>query len=148
MNALNVDEVIAQLLVSEGISSIEELALVPEEELARIEGFDEEIAQALKERARSWLEERRQALEAEAKELGVKEDLLNYERLDLETIIKLARQGIKSLEDLADLAGDELAEMLPGSGLSEAEAGAIVMDARVRLGWVTPSEAAEVSASA
>ncbi|MCS6877340.1 MAG: transcription termination factor NusA [Geminicoccaceae bacterium] len=148
VNALNVDEVIAQLLVSEGIGSVEELALVPEEELARIEGFDEEIAQALKERAQSWLEERRQALEAEARELGVKDDLLNFGRLDLETIIKLARQGIKSLEDLADLAGDELAEMLPGSGLSEAEAGAIVMDARVRLGWVAPTEAAEATASA
>ncbi len=138
VNALNVDEVIAQLLVTEGIGSIEELAAVPEEELAQIEGFDEEIAAALKERAQSWLEERRQALEAEARELGVAEDLLTYERLDLETIVKLARQGIKTLEDLADLAGDELAEMLPGSGLTAEAAGEVVMDARVRLGWIEP----------
>ncbi len=141
VNALNVDEVIAQLLVTEGIGSIEELAAVPEEELAQIEGFDEEIAAALRERAQSWLEERRQALEAEARELGVAEDLLTYDRLDLETIVKLARQGIKKLEDLADLAGDELVEMLPGSGLTAAAAGEVVMDARVRLGWVEPPAA-------
>jgi N utilization substance protein A len=141
--ALNVDEVIAQLLASEGISSIEELAAVPEEELAQIEGFDEEIAAALKERAQSWLEERRQALEAEARELGVSEDLLTYDRLDLESIVKLARQGVKSLEDLADLAGDELAEMLPGSGLGPEAAGEVVMDARVRLGWIEPPPAAQ-----
>jgi len=141
--ALNVDEVIAQLLASEGISSIEELAAVPEEELAQIEGFDEEIAAALKERAQSWLEERRQALEAEARELGVSEDLLTYDRLDLESIVKLARQGVKSLEDLADLAGDELAEMLPGSGLGPEAAGEVVMDARVRLGWIEPPAAAQ-----
>jgi len=149
--ALNVDEVIAQLLASEGISSIEELAAVPEEELAQIEGFDEEIAAALKERAQSWLEERRQALEAEARELGVSEDLLTYDRLDLESIVKLARQGVKSLEDLADLAGDELAEMLPGSGLGPEAAGEVVMDARVRLGWIEPPPAAreqEAAASA
>ncbi len=141
--ALNVDEVIAQLLASEGISSIEELAAVPEEELAQIEGFDEEIAAALKERAQSWLEERRQALEAEARALGVTEDLLTYDRLDLESIVKLARQGVKSLEDLADLAGDELAEMLPGSGLGPEAAGEVVMDARVRLGWIEPPVAAQ-----
>jgi len=141
--ALNVDEVIAQLLASEGISSIEELAAVPEEELAQIEGFDEEIAAALKERAQSWLEERRQALEAEARALGVTEDLLTYDRLDLESIVKLARQGVKSLEDLADLAGDELAEMLPGSGLGPEAAGEVVMDARVRLGWIEPPAAAQ-----
>ncbi|MCL6606902.1 MAG: transcription termination factor NusA [Geminicoccaceae bacterium] len=141
--ALNVDEVIAQLLASEGISSIEELAAVPEEELAQIEGFDEEIAAALKERAQSWLEERRQALEAEARALGVADDLLTYDRLDLESIVKLARQGVKSLEDLADLAGDELAEMLPGSGLGPEAAGEVVMDARVRLGWIEPPAAAQ-----
>jgi len=141
--ALNVDEVIAQLLASEGISSIEELAAVPEEELAQIEGFDEEIAAALKERAQSWLEERRQALEAEARALGVTEDLLSYDRLDLESIVKLARQGVKSLQDLADLAGDELAEMLPGSGLGPEAAGEVVMDARVRLGWIEPPVAAQ-----
>ncbi len=151
VNALNVDEVIAQLLVAEGIGSIEELAAVPEEELAQIEGFDEEIAAALRERATSWLEERRQALETEARELGVAEDLLSYDRLDLETIVKLARQGVKSLEDLADLAGDELAEMLPGSGLTPEAAGEIVMDARVRLGWIeppAPADEAEATASA
>ena len=141
--ALNVDEVIAQLLASEGISSIEELAAVPEEELAQIEGFDEEIAAALKERAQSWLEERRQALEAEARALGVTEDLLSYDRLDLESIVKLARQGVKSLQDLADLAGDELAEILPGSGLGPEAAGEVVMDARVRLGWIEPPVAAQ-----
>ena len=142
LNELNVEEVIAQLLVTEGFSSIEELAQAEVEELAQIQGFDEDIGAALKERAQTWVEERDQALRAEAEELGIADDLVEYDRLDLATIVALGRQGIKSLEDFADLAGDELVELLPSSGIDAAVAGDLIMDARVRLGWIEAPQAA------
>jgi N utilization substance protein A len=148
MNELNVEEVIAQLLVTEGFVSVEEVAAAGLEELSEIQGFDEEIAQALKERAVTWVEEREQALRAEAAELGVAEDLLGYERIDLATAVVLGRHGVKTLEDLADLAGDELVEMVPEASLSEELAGDIIMDARVRLGWIEPPGAAEAEVAA
>jgi N utilization substance protein A len=141
IEALNVEEVIAQLLVTEGFTSVSDVAYTETEELAEIEGFDEEIAEALKERAQAFLEEQEQALRAEAEELGLAEDLLGYDRLELATIVELGRKGVKSLEDLADLAGDELAELASDARLSVDEAGAIIMDARVRLGWIeAPAE--------
>ncbi|HET6468152.1 MAG TPA: transcription termination factor NusA [Geminicoccaceae bacterium] len=140
MDAMNVEEVIAQLLVTEGFTSVEEVAYCELDDLAAIHGFDEEIAAALKERAATWLEERDQALRAEAEELGLAEDLLGYDRLDLGTVVELGRKGVKSLEDLADLAGDELAELVPPGRLGGADPGEIIMDARVRLGWIEGPE--------
>jgi N utilization substance protein A len=141
VNELNVEEVIAQLLVTEGFTSVEELAFAEVEELAQIQGFDEEIGQALKERAETWMEEREQALRSEAEELGIAEDLLVYDRLDLATVVALGRHGVKSLEDLADLAGDELVELVPEAGLTDETAGDLIMDARVRLGWIEAAPA-------
>ncbi len=133
---LNVDEMIAQLLAAEGFLSIEDVAYAEVEELAAIQGFDEEIARALKERALEWLEQRDEQLRQEAEALGVSADLLAFEELDLAAIVELGRKGIKSLEDLAGLAADELQELLPELELSAEEAGEIVMRARVALGWV------------
>src|SRR3954468_13390059 len=79
VNELNVEEVIAQLLVTEGFSTVEELAYAELEELAQIQGFDEEIARALKERAETWIEEREQAFRAEAEELGIADDLAGFD---------------------------------------------------------------------
>ena len=79
MDALNVEEVIAQLLVTEGFASVQDVAYTETEELAGIEGFDEEIAEALKERAQAYLDEVEQNLRAEAAELGMAEDLLGYD---------------------------------------------------------------------
>ncbi|MFO1038208.1 MAG: transcription termination factor NusA [Geminicoccaceae bacterium] len=142
--ALNVEEVIAQLLVTEGFSSVQDLAGADSEELASIQGFDEEIAEALKERALSWLQEQEEALRAEAADLGIAEDLLTYEPLDLETVVELGRKGVKSLEDFADLAGDELVELLPQGRVTAEDAGDLIMDARIRLGWIeAPVEVAE-----
>jgi N utilization substance protein A len=138
VDALNVDEVIAQLLVTEGFTSVEDVAFADAQDLAGIQGFDEEIAEALRERAQSWLDERAEALSQEAQELGVAEDLMGYDRLDLEQIVTLARGDVKTLADLADLAGDELVELLPAAGLDLAQAGDIILDARVRLGWIEP----------
>ncbi|SNB52090.1 NusA antitermination factor [Arboricoccus pini] len=143
IDTLNVEEVIAQLLATEGFTSPEEVAYCELEELASIQGFDEEVAAALKERAQSYLEERNEALAAEAKELEIADDLLTYERLDLPTVVALGRSGVKTLEDLADLAADELVEQSGESGLDEAAAAEIIMDARVHLGWIEPPPAAE-----
>lgn len=138
VDQLNVEEVIAQLLATEGFGSVEEIAYSEVDELAMIQGFDEEIAQALKERAVSWLEEQEQALLEELDQLGVAEDLRNFEPLDLQTVVELGRKEVRTLEDLADLSGDEFVELLPGVELSAEEAGDIIMAARVTLGWVEP----------
>jgi len=130
VNALNVEEVIAQLLVTEGFSSVDEILYVDREELASIQGFDENVADALRERAEQYLAEREASLREEAATLGLSEDLLNFEELSLESIVALGRQGIKSLDDLADLAADELIELLPEAQLNEAEAGRLIMAAR------------------
>jgi N utilization substance protein A len=145
---LNVDEVIAQLLVTEQYTSIEEVAYAETEDLAAIQGFDEEIALALKERAQAALDERHAALQAEAEGLGIGADLLGYERLTLEQMVALGRAGIKTLEDLADLAADELVETLGGGAIDAAEASDIILDARIRLGWIEPPVAASEPAEA
>ena len=130
VEALNVEEVIAQLLVTEGFTKVEELVYVELDELASIQGFDESIAEALRERAQTYLAEQEAALRQEAAELGLAEDLLGFEALNLETIVALGRKGITSLDDLADLAADELIELLPDAGLTEADAGGLIMAAR------------------
>ncbi len=147
MESLNVDEMIAQLLAAEGFASIEEIAYAEVEELAAIQGFDEEIARALKERALEWLETRDEQLREEAEKLGVSSDLLSFEELDLASIVELARKGVRSLEDFAGLAADELVELLPELQLSEEDAGRMIMEARVQLGWVTPEAEAAAAAS-
>ena len=124
MDSLNVEEVIAQLLVTEGFASVQDVAYTETEELAGIAGFDEEIAEALKERAQAYLDEVEQNLRAEAAELGLGEDLLGYDGLPLATIVELGRKGVKTLEDLADLAGDELVELVPDAGIGADDAGA------------------------
>jgi N utilization substance protein A len=143
VEALNVEEVIAQLLVTEGFTKVEELVYVEPEELASIQGFDESIAEALRERAQTYLAEQEAKLREEAAELGLGEDLLGFDRLSLEAIVALGRQGIKSLDDLADLAADELVELLPDAGLTEAEAGELIMAARAH--WFGDAEDGEAS---
>jgi transcription termination/antitermination protein NusA len=130
VNTLNVEEVIAQLLVTEGFTSVDEIAYVDLAELASIQGFDESVAQALRERAETYLAEREQELRSEAAGLGIADDLLGFEALDLETVVALGRKGVKSLDDVADLAVDELVELLPDAGLTEESAGELIMAAR------------------
>jgi N utilization substance protein A len=149
VNALNVEEVIAQLLVTEGFSSVDEVLYVDREELASIQGFDETVADALRERAEQYLTEREASLREEAASLGLSEDLLGFEELSLESIVGLGRQGIKSLDDLADLAADELIELLPEAPLTEAEAGRLIMAARAHwFGDEQPDAAADAEAGA
>jgi len=130
MEALDVDDVIAHLLVTEGFSSVEEVAYVPAEELATIEGFDEEIAEELRERARTWLAERNAEFEAERKTLGVSDEIAALESVSPSMLVALGQGGIKTLDDLADLASDELLEILPEDSLTTEDANRIIMAAR------------------
>ncbi|HKY93664.1 MAG TPA: transcription termination factor NusA, partial [Kiloniellales bacterium] len=130
IEALDVDDVIAHLLVTEGFTSVEQVAYVPLEELAEIEGFDEEVANELRLRAQAWLEEQAKKLDAERKELGVEDALAQVPGLTMGLLVALGRKGIKKLDDLADLASDELIELLGKDSLDEEEANAIIMAAR------------------
>ncbi len=105
---LDVDETLAQLLVAEGFSELEEVAYVTMEELAMIEGFDEELAEELQDRAKEALERREEAARTKRRELGVEDDLAEMPILTEEMLVTLGEAGIKTLDDLADLATDEL----------------------------------------
>jgi len=154
MSSLDLDEFFAQLLVSEGFSNLEEVAFVEAEELLQIEGVDESTADELQTRAREFLEEQaRKALE-KAREMGVEDNLINFEGLTPQMLEALAEDGIKSLEDFATCADWELAggwttvdgERVKDDGILEsfdvslAEAQELVMTARVMLGWVDPED--------
>ncbi|PPR18270.1 MAG: hypothetical protein CFH37_00596 [Alphaproteobacteria bacterium MarineAlpha9_Bin7] len=127
---LNVDDVIAHLLVTEGFTDVEAVAFVPVEELGGIEGFDETLAGELRQRARTYLVERDEKLTAERRELGVHDDVAGIEGLSPANMVMLGQTGIKSLDDLADLASDELREIVGESELSIDDANAIIMSAR------------------
>jgi transcription termination/antitermination protein NusA len=150
MQALDVDETLAQLLASEGFAKVEELALVEARELATIEGLDETMAEELQSRASTYLERRATELDEKRKSLGVKDDLANFEGLSPEMIVALGEAGVKSLEDLADCATDELTGWnerkdgqttkhkgaLSDLDVSQVEAQDLIMKARVQLGWI------------
>jgi N utilization substance protein A len=152
---LNIDELVAQLLVSEGFTSIEEVAYVELDELSSIEGFDEETADELQARARESLEEVvAQALE-KARGLGAQEDLITFEGLTPQMVAALAENGITTLEDFATCADWELAGgytsddagnrikddgMLEAFDLSLEEAQILIMNARIAAGMIDPAE--------
>jgi transcription termination/antitermination protein NusA len=154
METLDIDEMMAQLLVSEGFVTLEEVAYVDLEELTSIDGFDEGTAGELQARARDYLEATNtKALEA-AKALGLDESLMNFEGLTPQMLEALAKDDIKTLEDFATCADWELAGgwttvkgvrvkdegVLEKFDVSLEEAQNLVMTARVMLGWVDPTE--------
>ena len=154
VEALDLDEFFAQLLVAEGFTNLEEVAYVDVDELLSIEGVDEGTAEELQARARDVIEEQnRKAIEA-AKELGVEDSLFAFEGLTPQMIEALAKDGVKSLEDFATCADWELAGgwttvdgqrvkddgILEPFDLSLEDAQALVMTARIQLGWVDPAE--------
>ena len=162
MEALDLDETFAQLLVSEGFTSLEEVAYVDLDELLSIEGMDDSTAEELQARARDFIEEQnRKALEA-AKALGVEESLIEFEGLTPQMVEALAKDGVKTLEDFATCADWELAggwttvngERVKDEGILEKfdvsleEAQHMVMSARIQLGWVDPAELAADEAGA
>jgi transcription termination/antitermination protein NusA len=166
-DALNLDEVVGQLLASEGFTSIEELAYVEEKELASIEGFDEETAHELQARAREHLAQVEAELDTKRKDLGVADDLKDIPGLTTAMLVKLGENGIKTVEDLAGCATDDLlgwserkdgetsrhAGALDGFELTRADCEAMIMQARVKAGWIqeadlAPAEPAETAETA
>ncbi|MEI2804494.1 MAG: transcription termination factor NusA [Albidovulum sp.] len=154
MDALDLDEFFAQLLVAEGFTNLEEVAYVDMDELLSIEGVDEATAAELQARARDVIEEQnRKALE-NARALGVEDSLIGFEGLTPQMIEALAKDDVKTLEDFATLADWEVAggwttvngERVKDEGILEKfdvsleEAQHMVMTARIQLGWVDPTE--------
>ncbi len=154
VETLDLDEFFAQLLVSEGFTSLEEVAYVEAEELLVIDGVDEDTASELQARARDYIEaQNRKALE-NARELGVEDSLIEFEGLTPQMVEALAKDGVKTLEDFATCADWELAggwtvvdgERTKDDGLLEPfdvgleEAQNMVMTARIMLGWVDPAD--------
>jgi transcription termination/antitermination protein NusA len=148
--ALDVDEVIAQLLVTEGFASVEDLAMAEEVEIATIEGFDEETAQELQARARDHLEKEQVELDLKRRGLGVDDALMTVPGVSLSMAVVLGEAGIKTVEDLADLATDEIrgthekkgsegvrtTGILDSFNLSIEEAEALILNARIQVGWI------------
>ena len=147
---LDVDEVIAQLLVTEGFSTIEDVAFVPIEELSGIEGFDEDVANELRDRGRNFLEARDAELTAQRKAAGVTDELAAVAGLTPEMLVVLGEASVKELDDLADLAADELISaedgVLKEFGLSMDAANEIIMAARAH--WFEDEDQAKSEAEA
>ncbi len=133
VEALNVEEVIAQLLVTEGFTSVEEVAFIPISDLAAIEGFDESVAEELHNRAQIWLKNKQEERETKLREVGMKADLLDFEGLEADWLVNLGENKVLSLVDFADLATDELLEILPKDALDWDAAGALIMKAREKV---------------
>jgi N utilization substance protein A len=154
MEALNVDEVVGQLLASEGFNSIEELAFVDRKEIASIEGFDEETADELQTRARDHLAQIEAELDAKRIELGVQDELRNVPGVTTKMMVALGENDVKTIEDLAGCATDDLVGWserkdgetvrqpgyLDGFELSREDAEALIMQARVQAGWITEAD--------
>ena len=152
--ALDVDEVIAQLLVTEGFATVEDLAFVESYEISDIEGFDEDTAEELQARARDYLDKQAAILDARRKELGVEDGVLEVPGVTLQIAVALGEGGVKTVEDLADLATDEIRGgyevkngervKVPGVletfNMSQEEAEMLILQARVAAGWIDASE--------
>ena len=156
METLDLDEFFAQLLVSEGFASLEEVAYVELDELMVIDGVDEETASELQTRAREFIEKETQEALDKLRGLGVEEALLNFDGLSPQMLLALADDDIKSVEEFAKCADWELAGgwttvdgervkddgLLENFGVSLEEAQDLIMTARVILGWVNPDDIA------
>jgi N utilization substance protein A len=130
VEALDVDDVIAGLLVTEGFTEIEDILAADDEELAAIEGFDESVAAELKRRAQAFLDRRDAELDRKRREMGVEDAVAEVGGFTPAMLVALGEKGIKTLDDLADLASDELIEILGPEAVDEETANAIIMAAR------------------
>jgi N utilization substance protein A len=156
IDSLNVDEVIGQLLASEGFNSVEELAMVDVKEIANIEGFDEDTAAELQNRASEYLAKIEAELDAKRVELGVEDALRDIPGVTTAMLVRFGENGIKTVEDLAGCATDDLAGwterkdgeskrepgILDGFEMSREDAEAIIMQARLKAGWVSEADLA------
>jgi N utilization substance protein A len=138
VEALDVDEMIAHLLVNEGFSKVEEVAYIDLNELANIEGFDKDLAAELQTRAKTYLDTKEQNLTKRLKALKVDKDLQSLEGLTLDLVVALAEKDIKTRDSLADLSVDELLELLPEGEMTSPQAQKIIMAARAH--WFEDTE--------
>jgi N utilization substance protein A len=162
MEALNVDEVVGQLLASEGFNSVEELSLSDQKDIASIEGFDEDTAHELQSRARDHLARIEAEYDAKRNELGVADELKEVPGVTTKMLVALGENGIKTMEDLAGCATDDLAGwterkdaettrtpgILDGFDLAREECEAIIMQARLKAGWISEADLAAMTAPA
>jgi N utilization substance protein A len=148
IECLDVDETIGQLLVAEGFATLEEVAYVPVEEVERIEGFDHDVAEELRRRAVDYLTARDEGYDKERRELGVSDEIAALEAITPAMLVVLGQNGVKTLDDLGDLATDELIDSEEGIlrefGLGEDDANAIIMAARAH--WFDDEEVSEEAA--
>lgn len=154
MKALDVDEFIAQLLASEGFTSVNEVAFVDPSEISSIEGFDEDTADEIQTRAREHLEQREAELEKRCKELEIQDDIREVEGLSIEMLVALGENDVKCVEDLAECATDDLIGwserkdgevtkyegFLDGFNLRKFQAEEMIMQARVKAGWISEED--------
>ncbi|MBX7249856.1 MAG: transcription termination factor NusA [Caulobacteraceae bacterium] len=152
--ALDVDEVIAQLLVTEGFAAVEDVAYVEADEIASIEGFDEDTAAELQARAREFLEKEAAEMDAKRREAGVEDAVLEVPGVTLPIAVALGEGGVKTVEDLADLATDEIRGgyefrdgervrtpgVLESFNLSVEDAEMLILRARVAAGWISEED--------
>jgi len=162
LNALDVDEVVGQLLASEGFASVEEIAYIEIDDLASIEGFDEETATELQNRARDYLARIEAEQDAERKALGVEDALKEIPGITTAALVALGKAEILTVEDFAGLVPDDLigyverkdgeATRTPGAldgfDLSRADAEAMIMQARIKAGWITQEDLDRAAADA
>jgi N utilization substance protein A len=162
MGAIDVDEMMARLLVSEGFETIEELAYVELGDLLQIEGFDEDVSAELQARARDFIDRAQNELNAKRASLGVEDEVLGLPGVTLEVAIKLGEGGVKNVEDVAGLVSDDLRGwfevkngektrfpgLLEGMSMSAEDADALIMAARVAMGWVEAPVVEEAEAEA
>jgi N utilization substance protein A len=156
MDALNVDEMVGQVLASEGFTSVEEVAYVEAEEIATIDGFDEDTASEIQQRAREYLEKIESEHDDKRKALGVADELREIPGITTSIMVTLGEDGVKTIEDFAGYAVDDLTgwkerkdgetKIFPGvlasHGVSRADAEQMVMAARLKAGWITEDELA------
>jgi N utilization substance protein A len=150
MKALNVDEVVGQLLASEGFRSVEELAFVEPSEVAGIEGFDQDMASEIQSRAHDYLAKLDAEQDAKRLELGVSDELKDVAGVTTAMLVRFGENGIKTVEDLAGCSTDDLLGwserkegettkhpgILDGFEISREEAETLIMTARVKAGWI------------
>jgi N utilization substance protein A len=156
MDALNVDEMVGQVLASEGFTSVEEVAYVDADEIASIDGFDEDTASEIQARAREYLEKIEAEHDEKRKALGVEDELREIPGVTTAMMVTLGEDGVKTIEDFAGYAADDLTgwkerkdgetKVFPGvlanHGVSRADAEQMVLAARLKAGWITEDELA------
>lgn len=141
MRALDIDDMMAHILIQEGFSKVEDIAYIALDELVGIEGFDEDLAAELQNRAKAYLVARQDTLSKQVKKLDLQKELQEFEGVSLDMLVKLGEAGVKTLDDFAGLAGDELREIVGEKDMDEETANALIMKAREH--WFEPEAEAK-----